>query len=72
VFLRPYVVRDETTARSLLVDRYELMRLFQDATKQLPHPVLPEMPTPMLPPLTPDTRTKPPAVPPPSPLPPAQ
>jgi general secretion pathway protein D len=60
VFLRPYVVRDEATARSLVVDRYDLMRQFQDATKQEPHPVLPEMPTPTLPPLAPGTGAKPP------------
>jgi general secretion pathway protein D len=63
VFLRPYVVRDEATARSLVVDRYDLMRQFQGGTQQAPHPILPEMETPMLPPLEPGTRAKPPATP---------
>jgi general secretion pathway protein D len=67
VFLRPYVVRDEATARSLLIDRYDLMRLFQEGTKQQPHPVLPEMPTPMLPQLSPGPPAKPPIPPPPPP-----
>jgi general secretion pathway protein D len=58
VFLRPFVVRDEATARSLVGDRYDLMRQFQDATRQESHPVLPEMQPPTLPPLTPG---KPPA-----------
>ena len=63
VFLRPYVVRDEATARSLVVDRYDQMRQFQEGTQQAPHAILPEMQNPMLPPLQPDTRAKPPATP---------
>jgi general secretion pathway protein D len=53
VFLRPFVVRDEATARSLVGDRYDQMRQFQEETKQEPHGVLPEMKNPMLPPLPP-------------------
>jgi hypothetical protein len=56
--VRLFVVRDEATARSLVGDRYDLMRQFQDATRQESHPVLPEMQPPTLPPLTPG---KPPA-----------
>ena len=61
VFLRPYVVRDEATARSLVVDLYDQMRQFQEGTQQAPHPVLPEMQNPLLPPLQPGTPRKPPA-----------
>ena len=51
VFLRPFVVRDEQTARSLLVDRYDNMRRLEESSRQEWHPVLPEMPNPQLPPL---------------------
>jgi general secretion pathway protein D len=63
VFLRPFVVRDEATARSLVGDRYDQMRHFQEEAKQEPHPVLPQMQNPMLPPLPPGTGAKPPATP---------
>jgi general secretion pathway protein D len=63
VFLRPFVVRDEGAARSLVVDRYDQMRRFQEGVRQDPHPVLPEMQNPMLPPLAPGTSAKPPAAP---------
>ncbi|HKA39551.1 MAG TPA: type II secretion system secretin GspD [Burkholderiales bacterium] len=63
VFLRPFVVRDESTARSLVVDRYDQMRQFQEGTKQEPHPVLPQMQNPLLPPLPPESGAKPPATP---------
>jgi general secretion pathway protein D len=63
VFLRPYVVRDEATARSLVGDRYDLMRRFQGDTRQEPHPVLPQMEPPVLPPLDPGTGATPPASP---------
>ena len=63
VFLRPFVVRDETTARPLLLDRYDQMRKFQEGARQEEHPVLPQMQNPMLPPLTPGTTTKPQAAP---------
>jgi general secretion pathway protein D len=67
VFLRPFVVRDEATARSLVVDRYDQMRRFQGDTQQAPHPVLPEMQNPMLPPLQPGTpRLQPPGATPPA------
>jgi general secretion pathway protein D len=51
VFLRPFVVRDEQTARALLVDRYDLMRRLEEETRQSPHPILPDTPNPQLPPL---------------------
>jgi general secretion pathway protein D len=67
VFLRPFVVRDEATARSLVGDRYDQMRRFQGDTQQAPHPVLPEMQNPMLPPLQPGTpRLQPPGATPPA------
>ncbi|TMG77296.1 MAG: type II secretion system protein GspD, partial [Betaproteobacteria bacterium] len=43
VFLRPYIVRDESDARSLAVDRYDSMRRLESITAPAPHPVLPEM-----------------------------
>jgi general secretion pathway protein D len=55
VFLRPFVVRDETAGRSLVVDRYDQMRMLEESTRQSPHPVLPDMEPPVMPPLGPDT-----------------
>jgi general secretion pathway protein D len=51
VFLRPFVVRDEAAARSLVVDRYDQMRRLEENSRQSWHPVLPELPNPQLPPL---------------------
>jgi general secretion pathway protein D len=51
VFLRPFVVRDEGAASALAVDRYDRMRRLEEPAK--PHPVLPELPPPILPPLEP-------------------
>ena len=50
VFLRPFIVRDEADARTLAVDRYDNMRRLQEGSVQAPHPVLPEMTPPVLPP----------------------
>jgi len=56
VFLRPFVVRDENAGRSLVVDRYDQMRILEESTKQSPHPVLPEMEPPVMPPLGPEMK----------------
>jgi len=56
VFLRPFVVRDEHAARSLVVDRYDQMRILEESTRQGRHPVLPDMEPPVVPPLGPDTK----------------
>jgi len=56
VFLRPFVVRDETAARSLVIDRYDQMRILEESTKQSPHPVLPQFEPPVMPPLGPGTK----------------
>jgi general secretion pathway protein D len=56
VFLRPFVVRDETAGRSLVVDRYDQMRILEQSTRQGPHPVLPDMEPPVMPPLGPDAK----------------
>ncbi len=51
VFLRPFVVRDEATARTLAVDRYDQMRRVEEGTKPDSHLVLPDLPAPVMPPL---------------------
>ncbi len=56
VFLRPFVVRDENAARSLVVDRYDQMRILEESTRQSPHPVLPELQPPVVPPLGADAK----------------
>jgi general secretion pathway protein D len=56
VFLRPFVVRDESAARSLVVDRYDQMRILEESTRQGRHPVLPDMEPPIMPQLGPDTK----------------
>jgi general secretion pathway protein D len=56
VFLRPFVVRDENAARSLLTDRYDQMRTLEESMKQSPHPVIPQMEPPVIPPLPPATK----------------
>ena len=56
VFLRPFIVREETAARSLVVDRYDQMRILEESTKQSPHPVLPQFEPPVMPPLGPETK----------------
>jgi general secretion pathway protein D len=66
VFLRPFVVRDETAARTLVIDRYDQMRKLEEGTKQDWHPMLPQFEPPVMPPIGPDGR---PAAPPPKPAP---
>jgi general secretion pathway protein D len=56
VFLRPFVVRDEAAARTLVIDRYDQMRKLEESTKQEPHPILPEYETPVMPPLGTDAK----------------
>jgi general secretion pathway protein D len=56
VFLRPYVVRDESVGRSLVIDRYDQMRMLEESTKQSPHPMLPDMKPPVMPPFGPETK----------------
>jgi general secretion pathway protein D len=56
VFLRPFVVRGETAGRSLVVDRYDQMRILEQSTRQAPHLALPEMEPPVMPPLGPETK----------------
>jgi general secretion pathway protein D len=51
VFLRPFVVRDEATARVLAVDRYDQMRRVEEATRPDSHLLLPDLPAPVMPPL---------------------
>src|SRR5262249_2260901 len=50
VFLRPFIVREDADARGLTVDRYDAMRRLQEATTPTPHPVLPEIKSPVAPP----------------------
>ncbi|HEY7742935.1 MAG TPA: type II secretion system secretin GspD [Burkholderiales bacterium] len=57
VFLRPFVVRDEAAARTLVIDRYDQMRKLEESTKQEPHPILPEYETPVMPPLGTDAKS---------------
>ena len=57
VFLRPFVVRDENAGRSLVIDRYDQMRMLEESTKQSPHLVLPDMEPPVMPPLGPDSKS---------------
>jgi len=65
VFLRPYVVRDDSAARSLVTDRYDQMRNLEESTRQRPHPVIPQFEPPLMPPLEsapkPGAATNPPA-----------
>jgi general secretion pathway protein D len=49
VFLRPFVVRDDSAMRSVTLDRYERMQRMEEGTKPPPHPVLPELEAPRLP-----------------------
>ncbi|HEY3076223.1 MAG TPA: type II secretion system secretin GspD [Burkholderiales bacterium] len=50
VFLRPFIVRDESDARGIVVDRYDNMRRLEEITVPPPHPVLPDMQPPVVPP----------------------
>ncbi len=49
LFLRPNVVRDESSTRVLTVDRYDYMRSLQQKTQTQPHFVLPDVGGPVLP-----------------------
>ena len=53
VFLRPFVVRDETRARTLAVERYDQMRTVEEQTTPAPHWLLPELQAPLMAPLAP-------------------
>jgi general secretion pathway protein D len=59
VFLRPFVVRDESAGRLLLIDRYDQMRVLEESMRQSPHPVLPEFEPPVMPPLGPEAKPAP-------------
>jgi len=59
VFLRPVVVRDAAQSDELSLDRYDLMRLRQEAQQPKPSAVLPVEGAPALPPVVP--RTPPPS-----------
>ncbi|MBX3655593.1 MAG: type II secretion system secretin GspD [Ramlibacter sp.] len=60
VFLRPVVVRDSQQTESLSLDRYDLMRLKQEAAQPVPSKVVPVNEAPVLPP--PPARKAPAAV----------
>lgn len=49
VFLRPYVLRDASAERSVMMDRYEFLRRSQQASQPRPHWALPELGAPQLP-----------------------
>ena len=51
VFLRPFIVRDEDAARTVAVDRYDNMRRLQEGSGLPPSSVLPDMPSPVAPPV---------------------
>ncbi len=63
VFLRPVVVRDAARGDELTLDRYELMRLKQQAAQPVPSSVMPVNAAPVLPPYPPPA-ARPPAAPP--------
>lgn len=63
VFLRPVVIRDQATANSLTIDRYESIRALQQSGQPTPSVVIPVNEAPVLPPLQPQ-----PAAPVPAPL----
>jgi len=54
VFLRPFMVRDEDAARSITIDRYDAMRKLQELPVVRPSLVLPDMPSPVAPPVEPE------------------
>jgi general secretion pathway protein D len=51
VFLRPFIVRDDSDMRGITADRYDRMRLLQETTRTPPSGVLPNLESPVLPPL---------------------
>jgi general secretion pathway protein D len=50
VFLRPIIVRDDNDIRGVTLDRYERMRRPEDVAPPKPHPALPDLQPPVLPP----------------------
>jgi general secretion pathway protein D len=54
VFLRPVVIRDSTAAARVTGERYDYIRDVQVGQRLPPSPLLPDMPTPQLPPFTGD------------------
>jgi general secretion pathway protein D len=53
VFLRPYIVRDQSEATGLALDRYDNMRRLEETTAPTPNPALPAMQPPVAPPSPP-------------------
>jgi general secretion pathway protein D len=53
VFLRPFIVRDDSDVRGVTNDRYDQMRRLQEATRTPPSAVLPKIEDPVLPPQQP-------------------
>jgi general secretion pathway protein D len=49
VFLRPFIVRDESAAHTLAVDRYDNMRRLEETSVPPPHPILPNLQAPVAP-----------------------
>ncbi|MDB5942413.1 MAG: gspD [Ramlibacter sp.] len=68
VFLRPVVVRDSVQSDELSIDRYDLMRLKQDAAQPEPSTVVPVNAGPALPVLRSERRLPQPSAPVPAPL----
>jgi type II secretory pathway component GspD/PulD (secretin) len=64
VFLRPLVIRDSTAAARVTGERYDYIRDVQIGQRLPPSPLLPELPTPQLPPFTGDPAAPGQAVPP--------
>ena len=64
VFLRPVVVRDTQQSDELSIDRYDLMRLKQEAAQPLPSTIVPINSGPVLPALRTDPRVARPVPPP--------
>jgi general secretion pathway protein D len=57
VFLRPLVIRDSTAAARVTGERYDYIRDVQIGQRLPPSPLLPDLPTPQLPPLSGDAGT---------------
>jgi general secretion pathway protein D len=49
VFLRPFIVRDDSDARGVTTDRYDRMRMLEEVTRTPPSAVLPNLEPPVLP-----------------------
>jgi len=59
VFLRPLVVRDDTAYRGPTAERYRQLLGEQQRARPAPHPLLPHIDEPLLPPLAPPATDKP-------------